>query len=352
MTLAVPGASLTLDPYLGNLRDLRFRAGARWLVPLHSAPWLDEPAVRADPAIAPVERNLSGDFFCAPFGASAGVPVHGWSANSAWSVVQLVQSGTAAVAGLVLDRVVQGARLEKELLLKRDVPLLYQSHIVTGGTGTLPVAHHPMLRPGPEARLSFSPKQLALTGDIPLEPGRNWLKYPAQSSDLADFPGANGPVDLHRYPARPGHEDFVTLVEVPGRRLGWTAVLRAEDVVFVLKDPAVLPVTMLWYSNGGRDYAPWNGRHLGVLGIEDGCAPGAGQGEGAVLQARGVATHLDLHPDRTHVIRHVIGVVPRPAGWGRVVDIRQDGDRLLIEGDSGAPVVLPFEPEFLSGPPA
>ena len=27
---------------------------------------------------------------------------------------------------------------------------------------------------------------------------------------------------------------------------------------------------MLWFSNGGRDYPPWNGRHVGVLGIEEG----------------------------------------------------------------------------------
>ena len=42
-------------------------------------------------------------------------------------------------------------------------------------------------------------------------------------------------------------------------------------MALMLKNPAQLPVTMLWFSNGGRSYAPWNGRHRDVLGVEDGC---------------------------------------------------------------------------------
>ena len=43
----------------------------------------------------------------------------------------------------------------------------------------------------------------------------------------------------------------------------WSAVARpgGGDMALMLKNPAKLPVTMLWYSNGGRSYAPWNGRH-------------------------------------------------------------------------------------------
>jgi len=349
LKLAVPGVRLALDPYIGNLRDLGFADGDRWLSPLHSAPWLHEDAVQEDPSLAPVERKLSGDFLCAPFGPSDDAPIHGLSANSAWNTVELVQSERATLARLVLARKVRGAVLEKQLLLQNGVPLLCQSHIITGGSGALPVAHHPMLKPGPDARLSFSPKQLVLTGGVPLEAGRNWLSYPAQSDDPGHFPTVDGDSDLHYYPARTGHEDFVTLVEAPGRRLGWTAVTRRDDIVFILKDPAVLPVTMLWYSNGGRDHSPWNGRHRGVLGIEDGCAPGSGHGEGDILRARGVATHLDLAPGRRHLIRHVIGAVPRPKGWSRVIDIRQDGARLLIEGDCDPPVLLPFKKNFLAG---
>jgi hypothetical protein len=57
-----------------------------------------------------------------------------------------------------------------------------------------------------------------------------------------------------------------------------------------------------------------------------------------------VATALTLGP--RHVIRHVIGAVARPEGWTTVTDIRIAGDRLILTGDGGAPVNLPFDAGF------
>lgn len=344
--------ALALDPAIGNIRQLEFVDGARRIVPLHSAPWLDEAGVQADDSLLPVERSLAGDFFCAPFSTSdvEPSPAHGWSANSPWRAVQ----APAGSVGAVLERAVMGARIAKSLSLAEDAPLLYQQHEISGGEGGLPVAHHPMIRLAGAGRLFTSPKRVALTPDVPLEPGRAKLAYPAESADLAAFPGADGPIDLTRLPIADAHEDFVTLIEAESATLGWTAVLReAEgDIVFFLKDPALLPVTMLWHSNAGRDYAPWNGRHTGVLGIEDGCAPGAG-GHAAALRpnavsAHGVPTTLDLAPGRTHRIAHVIGAIARPEGWGAVTDIRIEDDRLILTGDAGSPRVLPFRAGFMS----
>src|SRR5690606_31363163 len=104
--------------------------------------------------------------------------------------------------------------------------------------------------------------------DTPLEPdpgrGRSTLQYPARFTDLAAVPLAGGGhADLREYPPAERHEDFVMLVEAPGASLGWAAALRRDegDIFLSLKNPAQLPVTMLWFSNGGRDYAPWNSRH-------------------------------------------------------------------------------------------
>ena len=44
---------------------------------------------------------------------------------------------------------------------------------------------------------------------------------------------------------------------------------------FSLKDPAVLPMTMLWMENHGRHFPPWNGRNC-CLGLEDLCGYFAG----------------------------------------------------------------------------
>lgn len=345
------GNRVGIDPALGNLRELRLVHDGRTLSPLHVAPWLDEPEVQDDATLLPVERALAGDFFCAPFGASdiEDAPAHGWPANSAWTVCEAADGRLR----LTLDRAVMGARIEKRLRLSGDAPLLYQEHLVRGGEGGLTVAHHPMVRLAGGGRFCTSPKRGALTPDMPLEPARHALACPARSDDLTAFPAAGGEtIDLTRLPIATAHEDFVTLVEAEGAPIGWSAVLRDEedDIVFVLKDPAVLPVTMLWHSNGGRDHAPWNGRHRGVLGIEDGCAAGAAGHRAALadnpVRALGVPTALPLAPDRVHRVAHVIGAIARPPGWTAVTGIRVARGTLRIEGDGDAALALPFDAGF------
>ena len=51
----------------------------------------------------------------------------------------------------------------------------------------------------------------------------------------------------------------------------WTAVAFSKQrfVWFALKNPRVLHSTILWFSNGGRHYGPWNGRHVTVMGLEE-----------------------------------------------------------------------------------
>ena len=351
LTLESACGSLALDPALGNLRRLRFSVGARTLEPLHTAPWADDPDARFPAATPAVERHLSGDFLCAPFGAAdvEPSPPHGWSANSEWDA----QEAPAGAMRLRLRRQPMGATLEKQLRLADDAPLLYQTHTVAGGHDGLTVAHHPMVRLAGTGTFFTSPKRVALSPDAPLEPGRNRLACPAATADLRAFPGADGaPVDLTRLPIADRHEDFVTLVEAPDTPLGWSAVLRdaENDIVFFLKDPRILPVTMLWHSNGGRDYAPWNGAHTGVLGVEDGCAAGAAGHRAALgdnpVARTGVPTFLPLAAGRAHRVAHVIGAVPRPAGWRRIAEIAVSGDTLTLTEAGGDTLRLPFAPGF------
>ena len=396
--------ALTFDAAVGNIPRLRLKWDERWIEPLHNAPWRDEPAVQANAQLPPVDRRLAGDFFCAPFASAAdpGVPPHGWTANSQWDVAERrggwlrAVLGTAATsphvpltltlsphAGRADDggagsatsrfspslrgegpgrgmrgdtpgRTVLGSTITKTLELADDAPLLYQEHVIDGGSGILPVAHHPMLHLAGAGRFFTSPKRAVLTPDQPLEPGRSCLAYPARSTDVTRVAAADGgTVDLTRWPIGARNEDFAVLVEAAEAGIAWSAVIREDDIVFFLKDPAVLPVTMLWFSNGGRDYAPWNGRHIGVVGIEDGCAPGVGGEAAAALPNpvadEGVATGLTLAEGRRHVIRHVTGAVPRPAGWTRIADIAATGDRLTISDGVGRQLRLPWRRDFLKG---
>ena len=350
--LTVSPNRVAVDPRIGNIRELRLSHGGRSVAPLHTAEWVGAPG-RLTEDLLPVERDLAGDFFCAPFGASdvEAAPAHGWPANSAWDVAERLPGSLR----LVLGRDVLGARIEKRLRLVPDAPILYQEHLLTGGSGGLTVAHHPMVRVTGRACFSCSPKRAILTADVPLEAGRNRLAAGAAATSMTAVPAADGGlVDLTDLPIAERHEDFVTLVEAEGAAIGWSAVVRAaeDDVIFVLKDARVLPVTMLWHSNGGRDHAPWNGRHRGVLGIEDGCAAGAA-GHAAALgpnrvAAQGVPTSLALAPGRRHRIAHAIGAFARPPGWSRVADIRIEDAACVVTGDDGTTLTLPFDPVFFA----
>lgn len=348
--ITVEGARVVFDSRVGNLRHVEFDVGGRVVEPLHTAPWVDDPEILADESIAPVEARLSGDFFCAPFCGNdvEPAPVHGWPANSDWDEIEVDVQPSGVSARFGLQKKVMGAALEKQIQLVAGVPVLYQTHRLVGGEGALPVAHHPITRMAAGGALCFSPKALAMTAGDPLEPGRNWLAYPARG-EVTAFPGADGQmVDLTRYPTETGHEDAVVLIEAPGRTLGWTAILRdaEDDIVFIVKDPRVLPVTMLWFSNGGRDFSPWNGRHKGVLGIEDGCCAGA-LGHAAALVDNpfsevGVETAMTLRPDGERVVHHALGAVARPAGWQAVADIQIDGDDLILTERDGETIKVPF----------
>jgi hypothetical protein len=358
-SLTVAGTSagtVAFDATLGIARHLLFSDGERRLTPLHTAPWVGALGAEALPDLPPVERGLAGDFFCAAFGVNdvEPAPPHGWSANSRW---QVTETGPGKIAAR-LERRVMGAVIEKTLTLSDEAPLLVQEHKIIGGDGALTVAHHPMVHLKAGGRLCVSNKSAALSSDVPLEAGRNRLQCPARVTDLCAFPGADGtPVDLTDLPIGTAHEDFVTLVEASDSPMGWTAILRhaEDDIVFFLKDPSVLPVTMLWHSNGGRDYAPWDGCHTGVVGVEDGCAAGAA-GHAAALgpnpvSSQGVPTALPLEANRTHRIVHVIGAIARPKDWTRVTDIRATSDSLVLSGDAGPARSLPFENPFLNKEP-
>lgn len=293
MTLAVPDGAVTIDPHQGNLRGLRFWDGRKWLDPLHFA-GLDRPERDGLP---PVRRKTAGDFLSGSTG--------GWTADSPWQVREVVQSGGAALARLSLGRFAQGATVEKELSLRQGEPILYQSHLLQGGQGELTLAHHPLVRMARGGRLSFSPKSHALT-----------------NSALSEA-ACEGPVDLRHSPNRTEGEDLVTLVEAAGNPLGWTAVLRhaEQDIVFILRDPELLPVTTLSYSHGG-----------GVLGIGDGCAPGA---DGEMSSA-------------AHTVRHALGAVPCPEGWTHVTEISIDQNTLRLAGDGERVLWLPFDGRFFA----
>jgi hypothetical protein len=309
--LSARGVTATLDEDLGQLADFAVKIGADWHRPLARVPWADDPPDCAAIAAAPHLARMAGDFFCAPFAASdlEPAPPHGWTANSAWTCLGHGATPHGVFAIWQLDRPVLGATVTKRWELRHDLSALLQEHRITGGTGRLSVAHHVMIDVREGATLRLSPRAWAETPDLghprPEAFAQTMLAYPGRTTDLARFPGAGGgTVDLTRHPLPEGHDDFVMVVDGPANAsrdgLAWAAIDRpsARDRVILVKPSAILPQTMLWLSNGGRSFPPWNGHHTGVLGVEDACAYSlyghAASTAANPLSSLGIATALQL----------------------------------------------------------
>jgi hypothetical protein len=346
----------------GHLAPVGFRLVERVVSPFHVAPWAEENIGPDFPGILQV---LRGDFFCLPFGGNARSwrgekhPPHGETANEAWTFDGLSEEGGEKILRLHLGTRVRKAFVEKVVRLVPGHAAVYCRHVVRGASGPMSFGHHATLRfPESGGRISTSPigsgqvypgvfEQPALGGYTALKPG-------ARFRSLRRVPLATGgAADLTRYPAREGFEDLVMVSSRPGGDFAWTAVVFPKEnyVWFSLKDPRVLASTVLWHSNGGRHYAPWNGRHRHVLGLEevtshfhDGLAESA---ERNPVSAAGIPTAVKLSPKKPLVVNVIMGVAEVPSDFETVTRIRREPGGVVIQGKNGRKVKAPLDWAFL-----
>jgi hypothetical protein len=258
---------------------------------------------------------------------------------------------------------VRRGRVDKRIFLVKGENVVYTQHVVSGMSGPMNLGHHAMIRfpsePGAGA-ISASP---SLGGQVfpgrledPAQGGYSCLKRGAEFEDLGHVPLAEGgTTDLGRYPAREGFEDLVAFAADRELPFAWTAVSfpRERFAWFALKDPRVLAQTILWISNGGRHYAPWNGRHRAVLGLEEVTSYfHTGLAESAAPNAfnkKGWPTALKLDPRRPLVVPYIQGVTRIPAGFDRVASIdRVPGTwRVALRSASRKRVEVPVDIDFL-----
>jgi hypothetical protein len=203
------------------------------------------------------------------------------------------------------------------------------------------------------AALAFSPKDFGQTPAHDLgTPGdgtRSVLAYPQRFERLDAVRLASGETaDAGRYPFAERHEDFLTLFDPSDARIGWSVATTPGFIFFALKDAAVLCQTSLWMSNGGRPFAPWNGRHTHVLGIEESCSH---FGDGADVSAgendlsrAGYRTAVDLGGELA--VRYALGAVPLPPGFSHVTDIARTPQGIELVDTGGARHAVPFDTGF------
>lgn len=364
--LASPRVEAYVTQVGGQIAPVTFdRAGAK-IRPLSVAPWATEQLDRAEP---PIIRALRGDFFCMPFGGNSTPyrgerhPPHGETANAKWTLQARTSArGQRPMLHLSLRTRVRPGRVDKYVSLGTDHDAVYQRHIASGMSGPMSFGHHAMLRfpDEPEAGIvATSPFTYGQVFPQPMERpenrGYSILQPGAEFRSLSQVPTITGQAtDLSRYPARRGFEDLVMLVADTRSELAWTAVTfpKQRYVWFALKDPRVLRCTIFWLSNGGRHYAPWSGRHVNVLGLEEvtsyfhqGLAESVAQNP---LSEQGNATYVQLEPDRPLVVNYIFGIAAVPAGFAGVEAIEQTSAGVIIRSGRFS-VNVPVDVPFLRG---
>ena len=315
----------------GQMAPLVFHLEGGPVEPLSIPHWAEDPTLAQDQP--PVVQALRGDMFCLPFGVDdpgddgETGPVHGEPANGPWVPLR-VESPSHGDAELRLRFALQRRPgvLYKRVRLRDGHHAVYLQHVAAGLAGPMCFGHHCALRfPDQEGAglVATSPFRVGKVFPDPLEDpaagGYSSLLPGTEFTDLASVPTANGEAaDLSHYPARRGYEDLVQLMSEPGHELAWNAVTFAGQryVWFALRDPRVLTGTVMWMSNGGRHYAPWSGRHVNVLGVEDlttyfffGPRRSA---EPNAFSERGLVTAVRLQPEDKLVVNYIIGVASCP----------------------------------------
>lgn len=310
---------------------------------------------------------LRGDFFCAPFGGNEAPyqgeshPPHGETANVKWHFESLDENPSGVTLRLSIITKIRAGRIDKMLHLENGHSAVYSRHVFSGMSGRMNFGHHAMLKFPDEpvsGLISTSPIQLGQVAPLPFEEpanrGYSSLKPGATFSQLSEVPLAQGgTTDLSSYPARRGYEDLVQVVHEANPEFAWSAVtFPKEGYAWVaLKDPRVLRSTILWHSNGGRHYPPWNGRHTSVLGMEDvtsyfhygiqgSCDPNP-------ISEAGFPTWFTLDSERPTVVNYIMAVAEIPKDFGRVQTIAPTNGGAKLVGESGSEVFVPLDLKFL-----
>jgi hypothetical protein len=322
----------------GHLAPVAFRLAHRLVTPLAVAPWAEEKLAPDTPALL---RALRGDFFCAPFGGNGTPwrgerhPPHGETANSVWRLKSFERASDRSTLHASLPTTVRAGTVDKYLTLVEGQTAVYQRHVLQLARGPMSVGHHALVKFPEEPGSGIVSTSAFTAGQVlpelferPENRGYQSLLPGATFRSLTRVPLlAGGFADLTRFPARRGYDDLVMLTADPKLPFAWNAVTfpRERYVYFALRDPGVLRHTLLWISNGGRHYAPWNGRHTGVIGIEDttsyfhlGLAESARPNP---VNRRGVPTTVTVGPKKPVTVNYILGVAEVPAGFDRVQKI-------------------------------
>jgi hypothetical protein len=350
--LVAPEVDLHITVRGGHLAPVVFHLPGRDVSPYSLPPW--ESAEFPD--ILPLFAVLRGDFLCLPFGEQIDGPLHGEAANGVWTLL----AADARTLHLSMDA---EGHFEKIITTRPGQHAIYSEHRISNLDGDFNYGNHPILNlsglPEEAGRVTVSPFRWASvfpgTFSNPDAEESQALAEGARFTDLREVPlAAGGTTDLTKYPARAGNEDVVMMVSAaatPEQPFAWSAAVLDGYVWFSLKNPVDFPATLFWLSNGGRTEPPWNGRHLGRIGIEEVCSyfcHGVALSRQDLLAAEGIPTTRCFKHDEIVSLKTIQAVAAVHSDFGAISKILPAGDEAVtLVGESGARVTVPVSWKFL-----
>jgi hypothetical protein len=326
-SLAWSHGVVTLEALGGMIGPTSFvLPDGRQVAPFHIAPWFAEGTT---PDLPSILRRLRGEWPCVPFGADApralppgwraGGPTfdgadvpHGHSSNTEWhfaaadpDCVELTCHYPESHPIKHLRRTIRPDPAAPAL----DITLTIEARDAC----RLPIGLHPTLRLPQNGTAQLIPPAFREGRVFPLAIEPSSLLTPDASFHSLDaVPALSGaPLSLSWLPLSSNNEELIQLCGVSG-----DFVLRYSNEGFQLRlswNTQHFPSVLLWVSNRGRSYAPWNSRHL-ALGIEPVCSafdlgPAVSSAANPIAKA-GTPTAMDFTANSAFTTRYRIAVEP------------------------------------------
>ncbi len=163
----------------------------------------------------------------------------------------------------------------------------------------------------------------------------------------------NSFADLRIYPTFENHEDLLMLISDDTFPFSWSTASCPESgwLWFTLKNPKILSSTILWMSNGGRNYPPFSGRHKNVIGIEE-VTSYFHLGHKASIETNelnklGFKTFIELFPNKNINIPYIFGLTEIPNDFKEVKKIESTKNGINIIDEKGTAIFVKVDMSFL-----
>lgn len=298
----------------------------RPIAPFHVAPWASEATGEDLPGIL---QRLRGEWPCVPFGDDGDRPAmgewpgsqadgsvdafpHGYASNHRW---QFAGDEEAITLSIDYPQDHDIARLTRRVIPDPEGAALdFELEIAVRRDCTLPIGLHPTFRL-PRAvgsmRIEAGADIIGMSFPVAVD-ASSIFRQGAVMTPWNRVPLLDGTeLDISLVPLPQATEELVQLLDMPGEIALWNM---AEGYRVRLSwNREHFPSTLLWLSNRGRDFAPWNGRHL-ALGVEPICSafdlgPQISAGDNPIAR-RGTPTARHFSAGERFVTRYRVAVEP------------------------------------------